>query len=256
EAGRAVVGQHHDLAIDPGRRHIQLANGPGQVRQARGPVVAIAGIQPRLAIFQAGQDAIAVVLDLVQPVAAARRTVDQGGELRLEFLGQVGGLAGYAVPRVVGRFFLRVVAGRRCLCPALAQRHDAVGHFVHHRELAFAARLAIAVLDQQPGGLFLGFAALHAYQGPAPAQLGAVQVELQVPVAVTLAGVAYRHPDALVPYDDLARAILALGDFPLELVVGNGVVFYLDGHALDRWIETGALGHRPAFHRAIEFQPE
>ncbi|KAG1251901.1 hypothetical protein G6F68_012041 [Rhizopus microsporus] len=114
----------------------------------------------------------------------------------------------------------------------------------------------VAVLDQQPCRLLVGFLALHADQRPAALHFRALQLEFQVPVAVALARIADRHPAALVPDDDLAGAVPALGYLAFELGVREGMIFHLHGHALDGGIVAGALGHRPALHRAVQLQPE
>ncbi len=97
---------------------------------------------------------------------------------------------------------------------------------------------------------------MQPYEGPAALHLRAHQVEFQVAVPISLARVAYRLPGAFVPDDDLAGAVLALRNLAFELVVGDGVVFHLDGHALDGRIVAGPFGHRPAFHGAVQLQPE
>src|SRR5690606_19539760 len=53
-----------------------------------------------------------------------------------------------------------------------------------------------------------------------------------------------------------SRPVLSFGNLAFELVVGNRVIFYMDGHTLVSRIEAGSLGYGPPFHRAIQFQPE
>src|SRR5690606_20266173 len=70
------------------------------------------------------------------------------------------------------------------------------------------------------------------------------------------ARIAHGAPGALVPDNDRATAILPLGDLALEAVVADGMVLDMDGQGLHRRVERWPLGHGPAEHHAIEFEPE
>src|SRR5690606_27632683 len=98
--------------------------------------------------------------------------------------------------------------------------------------------------------------ALHPHQRPVPAHLDAVQGELELAFAVSAPGVSQGGPNALVPNDDLARAVLAGRNLAFELVVGDWVVLDLHGHALVLGIVAGTLGHGPALHHAAQLQAQ
>src|SRR5690606_2725866 len=65
-----------------------------------------------------------------------------------------------------------------------------------------------------------------------------------------------RLPAATIPDDHLARAVLPGGNRSLEGVVIHRMVFDMHRHAFDRWIQAWALRYCPAFHRAVNFEPE
>ena len=80
--------------------------------------------------------------------------------------------------------------------------------------------------------------------------------EFEIAVAVTRVRVANRMPTAFVPDDDLAGAVLAGRYRAFKTGIGNRMVFDVHRHALVMGVEAGPFWNRPAFHRAIEFQPE
>src|SRR5260370_16531565 len=59
-----------------------------------------------------------------------------------------------------------------------------------------------------------------------------------------------------LPDDDLAGAVLAFRNGPLEGVVVGGVVLDMNGHGLDLGVERWTFWHRPAHHDAVHLQPE
>src|SRR6516165_11441828 len=73
-----------ELAVDQSRVDRELAESMRKLGKFGGPVEPAAGDQPDLAMLDAGEQAIAVVFDLVQPFGAGRRRVRGSGELRLQ----------------------------------------------------------------------------------------------------------------------------------------------------------------------------
>jgi hypothetical protein len=63
----------NDLAIDQARARRQHRNRCHDLRKSLAEVVAVAGVEPHALGVAPRHDAEAVVLDLVQPVGAARR---------------------------------------------------------------------------------------------------------------------------------------------------------------------------------------
>ena len=89
EIGVALRVGHRDLAVE--QRAVA-----GQFRQRPAPAARNCSVQSRpLRVYittlppaSDGDHAIAVILDLVQPLVAGRRLVDQGCELRLDEAGK------------------------------------------------------------------------------------------------------------------------------------------------------------------------
>src|SRR5271166_2340167 len=65
------------LPVDKGALHGQAPDRLRNLRQSVGEVRAVAGPKGRAVLFLASDDPIAVVLDLVQPVRAGGRMVDE-----------------------------------------------------------------------------------------------------------------------------------------------------------------------------------
>ena len=269
EIGRAVGAGDHDLAVEPARADAEVAHRIDEALQARRPVVAVAGEEAHVGAVDAGEQAIAVELDLVDPARA-------GGDLRHQ-RGQLGHERG----RQRGRFcaggrgdrrgtrlhrrtcgFLRRLNRLRRLCRLrrwignrAARQHAALFGFddvVFRRR----SRRVVALLDQQPGLLPLAGAAVHAHQRPAAAELLAVQPELQLAGAIAGARIADRFPGAVVPHDHRAAAVLAFRDLAFEAAVVERMVLHVHGHALVGRVEARPLGNGPALQRAIELEPE
>ena len=81
EAGDAARKDHGRLAVEHGVADSEPACRARNARQARGPVLAVATQQPRRAMLDPAEHAIAVELHLVQPLVAFGGRGDQGGEL-------------------------------------------------------------------------------------------------------------------------------------------------------------------------------
>src|SRR5690606_1597037 len=91
---------------------------------------------------------------------------------------------------------------------------------------------------------------------PAALKLLAFQGELQLSRLVGFAWVVPGHPAAAIPDDDLSCTVFTFGNLAFKLIVGQWVIFHLHRHAFDSGVQTGALGHGPAFHGAIQLQPQ
>ena len=82
ERGNAVVIAGDSLTIDDAGARAQACQRLSDQREAMGEVVARAAIEPHLRASLAGNDAEAIVLDLVQPLAAGRQFCGLGWEAR------------------------------------------------------------------------------------------------------------------------------------------------------------------------------
>ena len=74
----AVVAQAHGLAIDHQSLHGKGKDGLHNPRKAHGPVQAVAGPEAHSLAILAGDDAVAVILEFVNPLGAGRHLDGQG----------------------------------------------------------------------------------------------------------------------------------------------------------------------------------
>ncbi len=235
EIRRAVRTRHDDLAVDPGRAQAERAQVAHERGQLGRPVVAVARVAAHLRAFDACEQPIAVELDLVQPMAVRGRAIDEHRELRCQHQRQrsrhgVGRQrrarrrAALAVRFGEQAFRQRATFARCSRRPRLAARmligagiarlprsgaQHAVGHRLHDVELARRPRGGVVVFHQQPRRLPLGAAPLHAHQRPAPFQLAAAQLELQLAGAQAGARVVERRPGAVGPTRSRCRHRIA-----------------------------------------------
>ena len=75
----------------------------------------------------------------------------------------------------------------------------------------------------------------------------AVQAKFQVARAKRQPRVAEWLPRPAIPNDDLACAVLLIGNFALERRVRNRVIFDGNGHAFVFRIKARPFRHRPTF---------
>ena len=91
---------------------------------------------------------------------------------------------------------------------------------------------------------------------PGAAQLVATQLEAQLAARERLVRVFERDPDAAVPHDRLAGAVVALGDHAFEVGVLDGMVLDLHGEPLLAGIERRTFRHRPRAQHAAVLEPQ
>src|SRR5579862_2388672 len=250
------------------------------------PIQAFARQQAHLAAIEPRLDTIAVVFDLVQPFGAARRVAVQSGKARRNEVGQAVA-CGPCAP------FLRTGSGRSFgarprFCRGLAERHllprwrlgvaiavpdsllaFACSNFVDRAAgcdrqrllvedilAARAARRLVLALDQQPVVAALLRSRAQPHQMPAAVQFLAVEIEGQMPLGQPLVRIALGRPMTAIPDHHGTSAIFALRDGALEAVVLDRVVLDMDGKTLLAGIEARAARDRPAFHDAVELEPQ
>ncbi|KEY54165.1 hypothetical protein EN41_22165 [Agrobacterium tumefaciens] len=126
--------------------------------------------------------------------------------------------------------------------------------FLENISTAFVPRLLIVTLDQQPVLPALSGLAVHAHQMPAAFQLLSLELELQMALSISFPGITNRLPDAAIPDDHSAAAILSLGDDAFEIAVAQWMVLHMHGKALVFRIEARAARHRPAFQHPVHFK--
>jgi len=78
ERGNAVVIAGDSFAVDDAGARTQVCQRLDYHREAVGEVVARTAVEPHLRASLAGNDAEAVVLDLMQPLAAGRQLIGFG----------------------------------------------------------------------------------------------------------------------------------------------------------------------------------
>src|SRR5262245_32336513 len=91
---------------------------------------------------------------------------------------------------------------------------------------------------------------------PAPLELAAFELELEVTLGQLLVRVAVCRPAAAVPDDDAAGAILAFGNAALELGVIERMVLDMHREALVLWRQARAPGDGPALQDAVELEAQ
>ena len=110
----------------------------------------------------------------------------------------------------------------------------------------------VALLDEQPVLLAL----LDLHERPLAVELVAAQLEEELALLESFAPILERDPLAAVPHDHAARAVVALGDDPLEVAVLERVILDLHGEALVVHVVRRALGHRPRPEDAVHLQAQ
>src|ERR1700682_3338905 len=91
---------------------------------------------------------------------------------------------------------------------------------------------------------------------PAAVQFLAVEVERQMTLGQSLVRIALRRPMAAIPDHHGATAIFALRDGALEAVVRHRMILDVDGETLFTGIEARPARDGPAFHDAVELEPQ
>src|SRR5262245_46729330 len=92
EQGNAIVIAGNSFAADDAGARAQACQRLDDQRKATGEIIARTAVEPHLRAVLAGNDAEAVVLDLVQPLAAGRQLIDFGWEARRNEPGREGTL--------------------------------------------------------------------------------------------------------------------------------------------------------------------
>src|SRR5690606_3742019 len=233
-----------------------------------------------LATLDAGLDAIAVELHLVQPALARGWRLGEAGELRRNELRHRSGLA------VRRRFGSRLLGpsggfrrGRLALpLPAphgiadLGSNRAAAGKarpdlvqgaagldrgFLADEGVRVVARRFVPLLDQQPVVALLAVPRAHADQGPAAVQALALEMELEFAGLQRLLNVGaflgYPFPAIEELHD--ARAIAAR-DHAFEFAIVQRMILDLDRQALVLRRGRGPLGHGPRLVNTVVLQPE
>jgi hypothetical protein len=248
EARRAFRIERHDLAIDDRVADHELLQRRGQVRKALGEVDAIARPHGHLSVRDRRDRAIAVVLELEEPVAVRlgrgfdERCQHRWKHARQELL--------RLDPHDFVTLALPLGAARR-----RASAHDRlrlVGH-----DVAAGVRGLVLCLEEDPVALRAGRAA-RAYQMPTTAQFLAVKLDEQVALFAHGAGLSGRHRvvRAAVPNERVAAAIFAVRYSPFEAAVFERMIFGLHGEPLDVRVVARTFGHGPARQRVIHLEAQ
>src|SRR5215469_6342718 len=79
-----IGGEVNELAVDQRSFDRKLSEDTREVGKLVGPVEPVAGDQPNLAALDIGEQAIAVIFDLVQPIRSCRRRSSRRRELRFQ----------------------------------------------------------------------------------------------------------------------------------------------------------------------------
>ncbi len=271
EAAAPLLIERHDFAVEPRGLHRQARGRARNRRKVRGPVLSIARDHPRRAFGNAAQHPVAVVLDLVDPVRADGRVLDQRRELGFDEIGKRRLARAGHLADAGQRFRLRDGAGfdvRRDrlvgMPDAVAARGDfletaaggdAVRHVVGDRCGLAQTRVFVGFLEEQPT-LAAVFAAAAAHEVPASVQLLAVELELETAFLERFLRIALGNPRAAVPEHHGARAVLLRRNHAFEIAVLDRVIFDVHREPLVVGIEARSFRHRPTEQHAVELEPE
>ena len=261
--------------------------GGRHLREFAGPIETGARLQGDGTVADAHLDAIAVELDLVDPVAGLRRPAaqrreagfDKSGQPRLACAGDLAGFFARSLGRSLpawrpgagpcrlgrpglGRLGLLLCAFVGMPNPFLVGGdlvHGPAGggrvlHFLQNIRIGFFAGEFVGRLDQEPWLLSFARTLAHAHQMPVAVQLLAMQFEIEMTLLHPLVRIVLRRPAAAVPDHHGAAAVLVLWDGAFEFVVLDRVVLDVDGEALLAGHQARAARHRPAQHHAVEFE--
>ena len=91
---------------------------------------------------------------------------------------------------------------------------------------------------------------------PAAVQFLAVEVEGQMSFGIASMRIVFGAPAAAVPDHHRAAAVFALRDGAFERVVFDRMILDMDSETFLAGIEARAAGDGPAFHHAIELEPQ
>ena len=246
EARPALIVHHRDLAVDDARVVRQCPHRARHLGEDSGVIEAVAREEQDVMTALRREQAIAVELELEQPVVARERLLARFGEHHLHR------------SRIDTRLHRTGAGHRRAQLHRrpLAGLHLLDGEPRQHRGLvelvARGLHVRVALLEQQPVLL----AALGLHERPLAAKLVALQLEDELPLLEPLAPILERHPLAAVPYDDTAGAVVPLRDYPLEVAVLDRMVLDAHGEALVDHVVRRALRHRPRFEHAVHLHSQ
>jgi len=92
ERGNTIVVAGNGFAADDARARAQACQRLHYQREAMGEIIARTAVKPHLRAGLAGDDAEAVMLDHMQPLAAGRQLIGSGWEARRDEPGRQGTL--------------------------------------------------------------------------------------------------------------------------------------------------------------------
>src|SRR5262249_17905493 len=99
-------------------------------------------------------------------------------------------------------------------------------------------------------------ASSNSHEVPAPAELLAVQDELQPSLRQSRTGITDRLPGPSIPQQHRATAVLSLGNDTLERPVFHRMILGAHREAFLAGVEARSLGNRPAEQDAVQLQAE
>ncbi len=245
EDGPAAVVEHRDFPVGDEALGGQRQQRAGQIGKHRRRVrpAAIEDARPRPVARDEG--AKAVVFQLEDPGRIVERVRAGLGQHRLRVLD--------GAPRRAKLHALRADL-RRQLSTLRELLHQQARE---HRPIVVrspAADVPVAgFLDEQP---FFSGRAFDPHQRPHPFQLESFELKQKLPRRHARAWIAHRLPAPAVPHHHRPRAVVPVGDHPLEIGVFDRVVLGLHRQPLLGGVGRGAARDRPRFQNAVPLQPQ
>ena len=212
EARRSIVVEGHDLSIDDELIEGKASDCRSNLGEDGRGVVPAAVPQNHRAATLGGDESVAVVLDLEQPVGVAERRVGCLCEHHIQIRVADFSLGRSGFDQVVPEPLPSVAAFPEVL-------YGKTGEDRLFVELAFPLTVpAVGLLDEQP----LGRALLHLYERPLSVELVARKREQEFPLRHAVVGILIPRQGAPVPHDHLSAAVFVGGDDAFEVRVSRG----------------------------------
>ena len=231
---RAVVRQALESTLD--------------LRKRLGEIVPVAGPKHRPIGLPGGDEPIAVVLEFEDPALLVEGLLTARGQhhlhplgrrrllLRAQFTGPSEDL-GFAPNRV----------------EELIHEEARIDGVVGIGLRAVLVHVTVPLLDEQPV-VVPPLGCVH--QRPTAPELVASELEEKLAVLEPVFLARNVDPDPLVPADGWTRAVLTLGNDPLEFGVLERVGFHVHGETFVGRVGRGPLGHRPRLQSAVHLEPK
>src|SRR6266581_5658213 len=255
EVRMALLIQRHDLAVENGRVGGQFAKSRRERGKAAGEALGVACPHIELGAVLHDNGTHAVELQFEQPILVVERFFRKRRQHRLAEV-RNWRPARFLHP-VLFEFALdwrHPLFARRLLANFVHELSGDDGFGPLFGDIDIRRGVVIANLKEDP----LPRVAAAAHEHPLAFEFLSVkkEVELSLFPSFFRCGRIHHVIRAVVPNDDLARAIVAFWNHAFEITVIDGMIFGQHGEALLGGVQTGTLRNGPRAEHAFHFEPE